>query len=353
MRWRHGAAAAVLVLALLAGGHFLLWRWAEAQLEQGLAQQIGFWRAQGWRVATGTPGRGGWPLHARLSVPSVALAGGFGPPGGVAWSAPLVVLDVALLRPQQLVVDIVGQQQVRAGPGPAIPVQAAQARTVIPLEPGVPPNRVDLALTGLRAGPVGRQLQAAHAMLSLAERPDAAAGKPALSVVLNAEAISLPPASGGVDWALGGTIASLSLAADLNGPLAAMPDPQARAEAWRDGGGTLAVHRLALRWGPLDLDGSATLALDGALQPAGTAQLRLIGQSQTLDALAAGHVLAPQVARAAKAVLALMAHEPKAGGPPEVDVPLVLHDRVLTMGRIPLLRLPHLQWPDLLWSTVP
>jgi hypothetical protein len=64
-------------------------------------------------------------------------------------------------------------------------------------------------------------------------------------------------------------------------------------------------------------------------------------------------VVTSQAARAAKAVLALMAQTPKAGGPPEVDVPLVLRDRVLTMGRIPLLRLPQLLWPDLVWSTAP
>lgn len=353
MRWRPRAAAVVLVVALLAGGHFLLWRWAEIQLEQGLAQQIGMWRAQGWRVATGTPVRGGWPLHARLSVPTVALAGAFGPPGGIAWSAPRVVLDVALLRPHQLVVEIAGEQHLRIGPGPAIPVQAEQARTVIPLEPGVPPTGLDLTLIGLRVGPPGAALRAAHATLGLSEPPAATPGAPALSVVLQADAVTLPPAPGGASWALGGTIASLSLAADVNGPLSAIADPQARAEAWRDGGGTVAVRRLALRWGPLDLDGTATLGLDGALQPIGTAQLRLIGQAQTLDALAAGHVLAPQVARAAKAVLALMAQTPKAGGPPEVDVPLALRDRTLTMGRIPLLRLPQLLWPNLVWSTAP
>lgn len=352
MKWRH-AAAAVLLVALLAGGQFLIWRWAEAQLEQGLAQQIGFWRAQGWRVATGTPERGGWPLHARLSVPTVALAAEFGPPGGVAWSAPRVVLDVALLHPRSLVIDIIGEQQVRIGPGPAIPVQAEQARTVIPLEPGVQPHGLDLALTGLRAGAPGERRLAAHAKLGLTEQPDAAPGQPALSVTLDADTVTLPPAPGGAAWALGETVASLSLAADVTGPLSAIPDPQARAEAWRDGGGRLAVRRLALRWGPLVLDGSATLALDGALQPIGTARLRLIGQAQTLDALAAGHVVTPQVARAAKAVLALMAHTSKGGGPPEVDVPLTLHDRVLKMGQIPLLRLPRLLWPNLVWSTSP
>jgi len=346
MRWRRAAVPAMLLLALLAGGHFLLWRWAEAQLQQGLAQQIGIWQARGWRVTHGTPERGGWPLHARLTVPTVALAGAVGPPGGVAWSAPLVVLDVALRHPHRLVVEIEGRQLLRIGPGPAIPVQAEQARAVIPLEPGVPPDRLDLALTGLRAGPPGRQVQAAQATLSLVEQSSP-------SVALTAEALTLPPAPGGAAWALGEHIASLALAADVIGPLSAAPDPQARAEAWRDGGGKLVLRRLALRWGPLDLAGSATLTLDGALQPIGTAQLRLIGQAQTLDALAAGHVVTSQAARAAKAVLALMAQAPKAGGPPEVDVPLVLRDRVLTMGRIPLLRLPQLLWPDLVWSTAP
>jgi hypothetical protein len=337
-KWRRLAVAAALLAGLLAGGDWLLWRWATGQIEHGLTRQAAQWRAQGWRVATGAPLRGGWPLHARVIVPDMALASGAGP-DEIAWSAPRVMLDVALLHPRRLVVEIAGEQHLRLGAGPAVPVRADQARMMIPLAP--PPQRLDLMLAGLRAGPPEAQLRAGHATLALAERP----GAPVLSVTMTADAVTLPPAPGGAAWALGAEIASVSVAAEVTGALPATGDPAARARAWRDGGGKLDVRRLEMRWGPLGLDGSAALALDPALQPAGSAQLRLTGQAATLDALAAGGVLTPQAARAAKAVLALMAHAAKPGEAPEVDVPLELRDRVLTMGRIPLLRLPELVWP--------
>ena len=46
---------------------------------------------------------------------------------------------------------------------------------------------------------------------------------------------------------------------------------------------------------------------------------------------------------AAGAVLGLMAR-PQPSGPPVVEVPLSLQDRTLSLGRIPLLRLPELVW---------
>lgn len=350
---RRLAAWALLAAALLLGADTLLWRWGAAQMERALAVQFAQWRAQGWTVSAGTPMRGGWPLHATLSVPELALSGRFGPPGGIAWSARMVTLDIGLLHPRTLAVEIGGEQRLRVGPGPEIPLLAETARAVVTLTPGVPPHELDVALTGLRAGPPGAALTAARAMLHLADQPGAAAGEAAVSVSLQAEDVALPVAPGGRVWALGDRIAALTLDGAITGPLSSLADPQARAAAWRDGGDTLALHRLALRWGALDLTGTATLALDEALQPMGTATIRATGQGETLDALAAAHVVAPTVAQTAKAVLALMARTPPGGGPASVEVPLALQDRTLSMGRIPLLHLPHLLWPQLVWSDAP
>ncbi|OJY73185.1 MAG: hypothetical protein BGP12_08770 [Rhodospirillales bacterium 70-18] len=348
---RRGPRLLLLAVLLLVGGHALLWRWAEQQMEHGLAVQVAQWRSRGWTVAVGTPAWGGWPLHARLTVPDVALSGSGGPPGGVAWTAQRVVLDVALVHPRTLVVDIAGRQSLRLGPGPALAFTAASAEARVPLVPGVPPHSIDLVVAGWQTEPPAARLTAARVSLHLEEQPGAAQGEPAVSAVLDAADITLPPAGAGRTWALGEHIASVAVEAALTGPLSRLPDPQARAEAWRDAGGTVAVRRLALRWGKLDLDGTATLALDEALQPMGTATVRMSGQAETLDALAGAHVLAPAAAQAAKAVLALLARTPPGGGRPEVAVPLALQDRVLTMGRIPLLRLPLLLWPQLVWST--
>ena len=67
--------------------------------------------------------------------------------------------------------------------------------------------------------------------------------------------------------------------------------------------------------------------------------------AETLDALAAHGVVSRSAATAAKAVLSLLANNPENGGPPDVDVPLKLKYRTLSMRQVPLVRLPELDWP--------
>ena len=218
---------------------------------------------------------------------------------------------------------------------------------MIPLQAGVPPRAVDIDADHLRAGipaadgPAGLVLARLH--LHFETKPAAAQGEPALGVNLAAADIALP---GGPAWALGPTIASIGLDGMLTGPLPRAPDLTTRATGWRNGGGTLELRRVAVEWGPLDLSASATLALDDRMQPMGAGTARIVGEAETLDALAAANAIAPRAALAAKAVLGLMAHAPPDGGPPQVDVPLTLQNRALSVGRIPLLRLPELFWPE-------
>ena len=105
------------------------------------------------------------------------------------------------------------------------------------------------------------------------------------------------------------------------------------------------VQNLVLNWGPLSLTGSATLALDDQLQPMGAGTSRVTGYAATLDALASGGALTRSAATAAKAVLSLMAGSPDNGATDDVDVPLTLQYRTLSMRQVPLLRLPEVDWP--------
>jgi len=98
-------------------------------------------------------------------------------------------------------------------------------------------------------------------------------------------------------------------------------------------------------WGPFGLTSSATLALDDQLQPMGSGSGRLAGYAETLDRLAAGGILTKSAATAAKAVLSLMAGTGDGDVPSEVDVPLTLQYRTLSMRQVPLARLPELDWP--------
>ena len=133
--------------------------------------------------------------------------------------------------------------------------------------------------------------------------------------------------------------------AALNGPLPDAAGLTAVATGWRDDGGSLEVRHVETHWGPLGLTATATLALDPELQPMGTGTAQVTGYAETLDALARNGLMSRSAATTAKAVLSLLADTPGDGGPSEVDVPLSLQYRTLSMRQVPLVRLPELDWP--------
>ena len=70
----------------------------------------------------------------------------------------------------------------------------------------------------------------------------------------------------------------------------------------------------------------------------------LTGYDAALDALAVNGVLTRSAAKAARAVLSLLAGTPAPGDEPKVDVPLTLQHRTLSVRQVPLLRLPEWEW---------
>jgi hypothetical protein len=334
------------VLAVLVAAHAGLWWFATSRLEAGLATWQAQRREAGWTVAAGPPVRTGWPLSAAISVPDLALSGGEADlPGGMSWRAARTELSVDLLRPRQLNVRVSGQQRLRLSHLPEFGLAADRFELTIPLEPGVPARSADLAASGVHAALPTGSVDIGTLALHGETRPAAVKGEDALDMTGSAEAIAVPPPSGGRSWAFGPRIASISYDLALTGPLPRGSDLASRAASWRDGGGTLELRRLALGWGPLGLFGTATMALDDHMQPMGAATVRLVGYDAALDALANAGVLAPSAAQAAKGVLAILARPPEGGGPPQVELPVTLQDRTLAAGRFPLLKLPEWVWP--------
>ena len=336
------AGLLALVMALLAADA-LLWRWADGQLELAFAAWASGARAHGWTVSAAPPLRSGWPLAAEITLadPTVS-AGRPGLPGEASWTAAAVSLRITLRHPHTLIVALVGAQRVRVSGIADVPFTANRFLTRILLEPGVPAHAGDLEIAQLRAGVGTGGLTLAHARAHADWKPAAQQGEAVLTLTADAADLVLPAG----DWPLGPRIGSAGLNLTLMGPLPPAGAPLPRATAWRDGGGTLELQRIALEWGPLNLTGSATLALDEHMQPMGAATARIAGYAATLDALAATHMIGAGAARTAKAVLGLMAQTPGNGGPAEVDVPFTLQDGTLSVGRIPLIRMPELSWPD-------
>jgi hypothetical protein len=334
----------LVVPFVLLAAETIYWRVAAGQLERGFADWVAFRRANGW-VEQNAPTRlGGWPLAATLTIPEMSLAsGGRRPAADLVWSAERVILRVALTRPDQLEIAPEGKQVLRVPNSPAVPYTAGRLRLTLPLQTREWPSFIQADADNLRADTQAGTATVRGLQLHMDLDPGARAGEPGLAASLHVTEANPPT---GVVRPLGPSIANLAVDAVLSGPLSVHGQGlQQAAIGWRDGGGSLEIRRLALSWGPLDLTGSATLALDDQLQPMGAGNARIVGYAETLDALAAHAMISHSAATAAKAVLSLLADAPDDGSRPEVEVPLTLQYRTLSMRQVPLLRLPELDWP--------
>ncbi|HVC63116.1 MAG TPA: DUF2125 domain-containing protein [Acetobacteraceae bacterium] len=348
MRRRSWILLTALLLLAVAIGDTLVWHFAVQRMRAGLAGWVAATRAAGWSVSSAAPEAGGWPLAATLVLRDVALQGGAADiPDGLAWRAERVVLRVALRRPRVLRIDAEGAQHLRLSDAPDIRYTATRLQVLVPLQADPSAQALDLHGETLRASvPVaGADDTLTLSRLDADAVLDAAAphGRAVVSISVKAGGIGLPSR---LKWPLGPRIASFAADAALNGPLPNASGLAARAAAWRDDGGSVRLRRVAMQWGPLGLTATATLTLDPALQPVGTGTAQVTGYAATLDALARNGLIRPSAAIAAKAVLSLLATTPDGGGPSEVEVPLTLQHRTLSMRQAPLVRLPELDWPQ-------
>jgi len=336
-----------LVLLAAALADTAVWYVVEHRMRDSLAAWVAAQRADGWTVTAVAPVAGGWPVAATLTLRDFELSGGeLDIPGGLAWRADRVVLRLTPSNPNVLHIEAAGLQRLRVSDAPGVAYDATHLELLVPLQPQPMGQVLDLHGKGLRARvDVGGKPDSVT-VETLAARivvPAATGrGQPAVSLAGAANNIALPEH---MDWPLGAHVRSLTLEGALDGPLPDAPSLTGRAAQWRDGGGKVDLQNVALHWGALDLTAHATLGLDENLQPEGRATAQVSGYAPTLDVLATHGVISNSAAIAAKAMLSLLAATPVSGGPSEVEAPLSLNQGVVSMHRIPLIRLPHLDWP--------
>ena len=337
LRNRLAIAAVAALVALHAGA----WFWASGEAASQLDRWAGALHAQGWNLTYSKAGRAGWPLSAFTRITDIHLDGPLG------LTADAADLGGSLLHPTQATLRLDGTLRLTLGNLPVLTLQAQRLEAGVPLGQGPHPDRVDIDAAQLRITEGGAErvsVQQAHLQLS---RPPSAGRLPMLAFTLQAGPARLPdppaPEAPSPLLALGTMIQRLDIAGTVDMPVVQPAGPAAAAIAWRDAGGTLRLSLAAFEWGPLHAAGQATATLDPTLQPTGQARLRLSGFTETLNALTAGHVIPARTATAAGAVLALLAR-PGPDGTMEVEAPLTLQDHMLQFGRIPILRLPILQW---------
>ena len=345
-RWPIPILFAALVLA---GSYVGLWLWAEHQLDQGYARWASLSRAQGWNVASAPPREGTAPWAATLLIPDLVISGGDAEiPGGLEWRSDRVVIELSLLHPRVLVIRALGAQRLRLSSLPEVPYRARDFHAEVPLQAGEPPRRLDIRSAKLSLElpePAAGPLNVAQLDLHLQWATDAGRREPALSVAMRAADLLLP---GQVKWPLGPHVALVSGDAALNGQMPREADTLAqRAAAWRDAGGQVKAQRFMLTWGALTVSGTGSIGLDGSLQPAGSGMAQVVDPTDALNALVAHGAISRRAAFAINAVLALMQRVPEGGGSPVVELPLTIQDRTLSIGNIPLAKLPMVIWPEL------
>lgn len=339
---------AIALLTLLTVADAILWRIAVRRLETCFDAWAAERKAAGWVVSRGSTTSGGFPLAATLTVNDVTVAMGEPDmPGGLTGHAAGIILRVALTEPRTLGIEAKGPQRFRLAGADELAVTASRLMAAVNLEAEADPRELDLLMenvkVALRTGgdPAGT-LSIGKARCHFEFSREAGQGEPALKFSVESEALVLPSV---VRWPLGTKVALATIEGAVVGPLPPVQALKPWAMAWRDGGGSLELQHLLLGWGPLSLSASATLALDDQLQPMGAGNSRLTGYEATLDALAASGALTKSAVIAAKAVLSLLAGTPAEGDTADVDVPLTLQYRTLSMRQVPLVRLPELDWP--------
>jgi hypothetical protein len=350
---RRAVIFAALVLVAIVAGYAAYWHAAANTLAEGIERWAAERRAEGYEIAYGTPEIGGFPfrLEARLDAPAIAAR-----PGSRTWrwQGPTLLLHARPWAPLDAEASSPGQHDIEIGRGEGARRYVIDATTATGAASFGTDGRLieaTIALGDLLATEDGwedRTLLAEAAELHVA--PGAANAdhtQPSLEFRIALAGVVLPPDAA---TPLGREVEKLEVDGAVMGRIPGhAPGDDARLRdalaIWRDDGGTLELTRIVGYWGPLDLTGSATFALDAALQPIGAMSATIAGHEATIDALVAAGTVTPRDGSLAKILLAVLSKPSPVDGQPELTAPLTLQDGYLWVGPARLLRLPVIVWP--------
>jgi hypothetical protein len=330
------AVVASLVLLLISAAVLSTWFWAKQALETGIAQ----WRAEqierGFDIAYRGPDFAGFPFALSVSFrePRVTT------PQGLTWQGPPIHGEAKLWDPFTVDLRFPGLHRLRLSQGgdermADVAAEEARGQVVLQSGGGVESAKVDLGRLQLSGEDIETvSLERLTARLGPL-RPGTEGSLDELDLVGEALHVSLPPGRGDL---LGDSLARLSFDSTLVGGIP-KGKPAESLPAWRDLGGRWRFHRLAVLWGPLDLQASGRLGLDDLLRPAGKFEAEVKGAGTIIDRLIAAKKIKPEAALAARLAVVAMGRPDAATGEPVLAAPVILGDGYLYLGPIPLLPL--------------
>lgn len=338
-------AAALLALLLL--GYIGLWGATALQLRGGVLDWISAREADGYRIAHSTLAIGGFPRVARVAVSAPVIAAPDGRALGWSWAGDHAAIEASPLRRGAVTLRLAGDEAVSINVDGTLRTYRGDADELTLRAAGglSPPSTAlivsNLMLAAEEPGDVV-EVERLSASGKVLDRPPAASPASAYAIKIDATGIRLPRQ---LNLPFGEALAHLTADGVVEGAFvvkSALPDALAD---WRDGGGAVKLSHLSLRYGPLLLEGSGTAALDADMQPVGTFAARIQGFQQTISELAGRGLIDEPTAAKAKIALAILSRPGADGRPPTVSVPLSLHDRTLSVGPLPLLVVPMIEWP--------
>ncbi len=340
---RFAKLALVFVVLLPVLGLPAAWFLSGAVLRHSFDAWVQDRRDDGYALRHAEPELTGFPfdLDVRIADPSVES------PKGWRWRGPELTGGASIWDPLTLALQAPGRHLVDWGPRDqrlSLRLDAASASGTAELALDGRLHRADAALRQVAAeGPLPGPVRIER--LDLAYRDPAgpnhvaqdqgAGGPNPGDLLVTVLGVDLPP---GLALPLGPRVELFLVEGRVEGPLPAAASRESLA-LWRDAGGQLSIHRLKLRWGPLQLEAEGQLALDDELRPTGQLTSNLRGGSDLVDHLAERKMIAENAAGVLKLALITLSRRAEDGGPPVVELPVNLKDGRLYLGPVALFRL--------------
>ena len=305
-RWVKIVCALVPLLVL---SDAVLWLVAVDRMRDSWHGLLAQAEAQGWVIAVQEPEAEGWPWAARLRVDGLEMSHPDQPlPGGVAFGAEKLLVELPFLTPTQLLVIPQGRMHGRIGPMSDVALTASR----LSLRAGLTDNSVHLAAEAFSAHTAPDPVSVAHLSVDLQRSVD--------GITLGGSLDGLDLSLLASRMRLSGLVSHLTFAATFDR-------------------GIFTLRDLVLDWGKLGLTGNATLRADAEGQPDGDGRLAITGAGESLDEFVAAGRLTPQNAATAKLIIGVLQHRGP-DGRMVLDLPVGVHQRRIFAAQFPVAVLP-------------
>lgn len=338
---RHVVPLVLAVLVLLASFWAGLWWWSAQRVEEQFLQWQARQAAEGRDVTFTEMRVVGFPTHLRLSLSEPGMKDS----SGWEWAGPDVTAEAALWQPRRVRLTFPGTHAL----------QPPEDSMLAPLElaSGAAEGWLWLDGRGVIEG-----MSLAFRRLALAgyfdggtsaQALDVSWGRPAMMsgqegadpgdvpFVLDIQELELPSAA---EPPLGRSLQHLLAQGSLEGWLQLGP-PAVTLPAWAAAGGQVVLNELQMDWGPLQLQGDASLTLDQEQRPLGAGRARVRGFEAAVGAFTEAGLMEEDIGSMARLALLAMSSE-NSDGERQIEVPITAQDGILRVGPLPLMPLPPL-----------